>query len=449
MKNNIIDQRIQSRAMSGGTGSVDTQGTPFGCTCEGLFNSCADNAVLSLSLQGDVFLDWIGWQKTNVCLIKKEFIAYQRPSQYNGSDTAGAVSNPCADGNGFEFGRCDFTLTDFGRYRRVGPTRDMTMNEVRYCENSPRWRLDGEPISSEDEWDAHFIGEILLQDLRNAVVEGNNTSGGQFDGLERLVKTGYTNANGETCQLMDSIVINWNSNNTEGGAGITWNGNAVGATYDIIDVLLDVYRHIRQRISWSPTLAANRMQVGDMVLVLPWFAVKCILDKFTCWTVCPGAQYNETNLNTYEARAFRNSLLGGAFQAGKIYLDGFEIPLLPYDWGMINGGDSFDMYLLTNAIGGIRLINFQYLDLTGAVRGYPDSGYEATDGGRFLTWVDTDQTCVRRSVEVRPRLLMWAPWAQARIYNIMCAGPGPVISVDPGSSYLMEDSSGFYASTCS
>ena len=187
------------------------------------------------------------------------------------------------------------------------------------------------------EYDLRLLTEVMLQDLKEMVMTGNATSTGQFDGFQRLIKTGYTNSNGQRCELMDSIVIDWKSNDFNQGTGATRNGTAiVGASgFDLIDVLHAVFQQIRQRIAWAPALAAQNMGVGDMIIMAPQFILRCLLDAFTCWSVCPGKQYNEANLNTYEARNYRRSLDGGMFGNGRIYLDGMEIPLLAYDWGTI------------------------------------------------------------------------------------------------------------------
>jgi hypothetical protein len=400
--------------------------------CCGLFDMCADEDLVSLSLEGaDAFLDWMGWERTNICVIKKEFIAYMRPEQSGDDCTEGYLGDPCASPSGVEWGKCDFTLEDFGRIRRHGPTRDVTENDERYCERQPRYRLDGTVITDDREYDARVISEVMLQDLRRYVVIGNAMTAGLFDGLQRLVRNGYTNANGTACQLMDSIVINWNSNPMGGGAGITWNGGAIAATWNLVDVLLDAMRVIRQRISWCPTLSAQPLTVGDIVLVLPNFAINCLLDHYTCWRVCDGSQYNEVALQSYEARQFRDKLNGGKYGYGRIFLNQFEIPLIGYDWGLINGPTTFDMYLLTGAVGAVKIIQGQYLDMTPVPSAYSEVGYTASDGGRFLHWVERDGTCVQQHQEFRPRMLLWAPWAQVRFQNVVCGTPSGPLTPDP------------------
>ena len=429
-----------ARAQTGPSFSQSTLATIYGCC--GLFDLCGDADLMSLSLEGtSKLLDWIGWERTSLCKIIKNFITYTAPSgTAAGEPTSSVVSNPCASPETVEFGTCDFTLEDFGRLREAGPVRDITEVSERLCERQPMYRLDGTPITDDMEFDMRMALEVVLQDAKRLTVTGNHASGGQWDGLEQLVKTGYTDSHGHHCTSMDSNVIDWNANDLDGGAGITWNGAAVGATYDFVDVLLAAFRRSMQRIGWSPTLAAQTLNVGDVALVLPSAYVDCVLNFYTCWRVCPGEQYNENNLNSIEARRFRDSLMGGKFGAGKIYLHGFEIPLLPHDWGLIKGPTRFDAYLLFSNVGNVKVMQGQYLDLA-TVPAKSGGLYDVTDGGKFLTWLNTDQTCYERVIEFRPRMLSWAPFLQTRFQDLKCAQPGPILSPDPQESSSFPESS--------
>jgi len=70
-----------------------------------------------------------------------------------------------------------------------------------------------------------------------------------------------------------------------------------------------------------------------------------------------------------------------------------------------------------------------------------------TDGGRLLTWPVTDHTCVKQVVEMRPRILSWAPWAQARFEDVVCTGPAGPMSPDPEETSFFIESS-FVAAEC-
>lgn len=415
----------------------DTPATPYGCC--GLFDMCSDEDVLSLSLMGmDRFLDWLGWMPSTVCIVHRSFITWAGPEgTAAGTPSEGYLNNPCDDPNSFEYGICDWEIEDFGRLRRDAPTREAD-KPLTLCENEPRWRLDGTRVSTEYEWDALFIAEALAQDIQRYTITGNAATGGLYNGLQQIVTTGYTDTHGHTCTTMDSIVIDWNGNGMNGGAGITWNGNAVAATFNLIDVLRAVFRRIRTRIRYAKRL--NRpLRVGDIILVLPTDFTYCLLDAFTCWSVCEGAEFNEVNMDTYEARTFRNNLMGGTFGDGRIFLDSFEIPLLGYDWELINGPTTFDMYMLTGQIGNIKLLYYEYLDMRTSQT--LNGKLTPIETGRFLQWIESDHTCYTQNMEIKPRLICWAPWAQVRFQDITCDLVTDPISPDPTeTSFFPEDS---------
>lgn len=411
--------------------TVDTSPAPI-YGCELLFDICTDDALMSLSFEGTApFLDWIGWEATNVCNIKKSFINFVRADKSAGQKSAGWLADPCLDPNGYEVDYCDFTLTDFARLRRESPTRDITKDGLRYCEIQPRYRLDGSLITDQREYDFRLATEVLLQDLKPMIVDGNKNTAGQFDGLELLVKTGYTDSDGSSCPAMDSIVIDFNGNSLNGGNGMTWNGAAIASTYGFIDLLMAAFRRIRHRIRMAPALAAQRMLVGDVILLIPDDFAQCVLDAFTCWSVCE----DNDGTTTFESRTFRNNLMGGMFGAGRIFIDGFEIPIMPYDWSLINSGQTFDAYLLTGSVGNVKIIQGQFNDMTYSAGVRPDK-FAATDGGRLLNWAESRHTCEVQIAEMQPRLLMWAPWAQARIEDVVCDVPGGIISADPWNTYF-------------
>ena len=61
--------------------TLDTSATIGGCC--GLFDLCSDVDVLSLSMAAEPFIDWLGWEKSNVCEIRKNFITWVRASQHH------------------------------------------------------------------------------------------------------------------------------------------------------------------------------------------------------------------------------------------------------------------------------------------------------------------------------------------------------------------------------
>jgi len=424
--------------------------TIYGCC--GLFDLCSDQDLMSLSMEGqNKFLDWIGWEKSDVCLIKKNFISYVRPERTaQNARSTGYIQDPCGDSNGAEWGTVDFVLEHWGLLRRHGPERNATDVGKKYCEIQPRYRLDGTPIRDDAEFDMRITMEAMLQDLKVLLFSGNAGTPGQFDGINRLVKTGYTSSNGNIADILDSIIIDWNGNGFAGGAGITWNGKPVGSGYNFVDVLMAIIRRIKDRINMAPALSSQPLSVGDIIFVAPSHILRCLLDAYTCWSVCPGAVDAGiiVALQSFEARTFRNNLNGGMFGEGRIFIDGFEIPLTSYNWGLTDEvtGES-DAYILTGAVGNVKLISGQYADLSKVPASYPEANYSYTDGGKFLTWLEREKTCLYREVEFQPRLLMWAPWAQCRIQDIVCDTPGGILSANPWETSFFPQTS-FVSPVC-
>ena len=424
---------------------VSDMASPFGC-CN-FFDPCSDG-IFSLYYRGKLdLLDWMNFVPTDVCYRSVEFINYLRPEQSEGRDTPGYVADPCEPPYGVEFGSCKLTVENFGRYGRSGPTRDIWQPK-NYCKTSPRTYLDGSLVDNEPMWDRIFAMDQMLNDVRLALVTGNTATPGQFDGLQRWVRTGYD------CSALDSYVVDWNGNPMSGGAGITINGHAVAAGFDIVDFFLDLFRNIKERISWSPFLSNQEFRTGNVIIALPGFLARCLLDFYACWSVCPGAQYEEVIKNAKEIREFRMTLNGGMFGHGQISLDGTTIPLLQYDWGMINGPTRGDMYLLTGAIGTQRIWTGEFLDANIAAQYVRDIGggalssiYTSYDGGRVLGTGIGAYLCATQSLWMMLRLFCMAPWAQVRFMDVACHTPTGPLSPNPADTSYYPTSS-FYPAVC-
>ena len=413
--------------------TLSTLGSLTGCC--GLFMDQSDNALFSLTMTDEPFLAWMGWQPNDDCRQFVKLLSWTGPDKVQGVYTTGEKA-ACDDAAGVDFGTCEILLPDKGRLARKGPTRDLTENNRTLWKEQPVYTLNGQQIDDDLVWSSVLAGRVVYDDLKRMVITGNAATTGQFEGLERLINTGYVNVtNGVRCSAMDSIVVDWDDNDFS---------HKLNGTHNLIDYLISIVRRIRQKIAWSGN---GRVAPGDMVIMLPNHLRYCLLDAFTCWSVCPGGQYTEANLNTLEARAYRDTLNGGTYGDGQIYVDSTPIPIISYDWqavGQATDGFTGDIYVLTRNLGNgaVPIMRGQYIDMSKPANRFAEvSGgahYKATDGGRFLWYWKTDNECVQPTVVFRPNIWCSAPWAQARIQDVACRGPLAPMVPDMTSSYFAE-----------
>jgi len=411
--------------------TLSTMGSMYGCC--GLFTACGDNDLLSLSVEDEPFLDWLGWQANNECNQFVKLITYIWPSGTAAGSASAGTAGACDDPNGVEFGTCEILLPDKGRLKRAGPVRDLTENNRKVCDEYPVFTKDGQKINDELMWSLTLAGVTVKQDLKRMIVTGNAATTNQFSGLETLVNTGYVNAhNGQYCTSMDSQVINW------ANQPMSYQPNG---THNFVDYLIDTVRRIRQRAAWANM---GGISLGDQVIMLPTYLRDCLLDSFTCWSVCKDSDLDQ--LATLEARTFRNSLNGGTYGMGQITVDGVPVPIVTYDWQAMTQTAPYhvgDIYVLTKKIGNVPVLWGQYIDMSQPAAAFQEQAgyahYKALDGGKFLAYWKTDNECTQAVLTFRPNLYCSAPWAQARIYDVGCDRPLNPISPDPTATYYAEE----------
>jgi len=395
---------------------------------QSLFTPCGNRDLLSLALPTDKFLDWLSFRPNNEVNQIVSMISYIGPAGAAGGTAQSGAIAACAEAPGVEYGVCEILLPDKGRLARSGPVRDLTENNRRLCDSRPIFFKDGTRVTDELTWSALMAGAVVRQDLKRLLITGNPNLAGQFAGLQALVNTGYTDLrSNRRCYSMDSIVVDWNN------LPMTAKPNGV---HSFVDYLVDVVRRIRDRCANHGEIAP-----GDMVLMLPSYVRNELLDAFTVWRIKPD---DESVLDSYEARAFRDTLNGGLYGHGQIEVDGIPVPLISFDWGPISTSGPYfvgDVYVLTRQIGTLPILYGQFIDMNdpvAAFREHAGDKYRATDGGRFLVYWDTDGTCTKLTVLFRPNIYLAAPWAQARLQRIGVRRPLAPESPDPLSRYYAE-----------
>lgn len=412
--------------------------SPFGANS--FFSTCTED-IFSLSYSGRLgLLDLLNFRPTDEYTKEVEFLTSIRPDEPTpGTYSVGHVANACEAPNGIQYSGASLTKSGFGLYGRRSKTRTILQPEKR-CATSPRYRLDGKVIGSENEWDLITTMAVLLNDVRRAVISGNESTTGQFDGLEQWVANTYAN------DMLNSLVVDWNDKPmqvpTGGGEEIIVNGTTIPGPINIVDVLLEVNARINQRLSWGEATQGKTFSPGQKFLLMPTTAIRALLNFYTCWSTCTSSTVT-MQMDTLEAKDARKQLNGGLFGYGFIELDGEIIPILPYDWGLLSGTPAdprVDMYLLTTGIGDIRFWEGQFLSAETALKRYmadaPDSDFRSLDGGRVFVKRITDNLCRSLSVWMALRLFCYAPYAQARIQDIDVSPYLGHVSSDPISDFF-------------
>ena len=100
-----------------------------------------------------------------------------------------------------------------------------------------------------------------------------------------------------------------------------------------------------------------------------------------------------------------------------------------------------DIYMLVGLVGSVKTLMGEFDDMRPVPRDFPEADYFVTDGGRFLGWLDRDETCYTQTMEFRPRLVSWAPWTNARFQNVRCETPTGPLSPDPTATSFFPETS--------
>lgn len=399
----------------------------------GMWGYCGEDEVLSAYVDGSPFTDWLGWvgerhERNNV-----KILTHIAPEgREAGSVTSGVLADECDEPNSVEWGRCEIDLTK-GLLGRCGNEVAAVNIDYGYCEEQPIYRIDGTLITDDAEWQAALAAKVLAQDLEMQLVSGNRATTNQFDGVQRLVKTGYTDCRtGAVCPNVDSIVVNWASD------GLAGSNNGHGT---IINKISDILRRLKLRAKGHPQIDF----ANDVVIMLPTFLRDCLVDywaQYGGWLVTGQVQIDATVINENRARWIQ----GGKFGNGWVPVDGTPISFLCNDYLPVSagfaGGNLGDIYILTRAIGGIPVLYGVYQDFTKAGQSlaarFGGDRFKVTDGGRFIVYQKiTNETCFNTCILVRPGLKIKAPWLQARIYDVGCAVQFEPVSKRPDSDYFL------------
>lgn len=400
-----------------------------------IFDPCSNGDIFGLQVQTIGLMNWLGWRPNKFYRRHVDFIPWYGPQGLagTGSITSGAGA-PCEDPNGWEWANCGYDLCHKSWYHRSGDSLDPHTIVQERCETSPRYRLNGKQIMDDVEWQMNGLMGTLKQDLVHGIVHGSHVNAYEMDGINSLIKTGWTDGDDTPCSQVDSILVNWNNDNLDGAA------NGYGNFFDYLD---EVVTEIEYKSSGLGTITET-----DMILLTSRFMATCLLDSYACYTTCGVTDTNDVTDQALRAaqRAARFNLNGGplydgASAVGFIQLkSGRRLPIMvddSIDISKPNANYVTDVYLLTRRIGSLDVLYGEYLDMRvfeNRVKAqFPGGTFSARAdaAGRFVTKGKEDNWCVSLMMGTSPELYISAPWAQARIQKVGCFRNRQPLSGDP------------------
>jgi hypothetical protein len=388
-----------------------------------IFDPCAPGDIFGLQVQTIGFLSWVGWRPNRFYRRRVEFIPWYGPQGTAGvGEITSGAGAPCADPHGVEFGNCGYDLCHTSWYHRKGNSLDPHTIVQERCETSPRYRVNGVQISDDLEWQMNLIENVMQQDLAHDVVHGSHQNAFEMNGLESLIKTGWTDADDTPCSVVDSILVAWAHDDLDGLA------NGFGNFFDYLDEVVT-------EIEWKAQKLGPIME-NDMVLLTSRFMATCLLDAYACYTTCGVTALSDTTEQALRSqqRAERmklnaGPLYDGASAVGFIPLkSGRRVPIIVDDaieFNHPNANWCTDIYLLTRRIGSMDVFYGEYLDMrlwASKIQKYaPGSPLRSDAAGRYALTTKWDNFCLEQQMGHSPELYLSAPWAQVRFSDVCCS----------------------------
>jgi hypothetical protein len=394
-----------------------------------IFDPCTAGDIFGLQVATHGLMNWLGFRSNKFYRRRVDFITWWGPEgTYAETSNTGAVA-PCDDPDGWEYGTCGYELLHTSWYARAGEALDPHTIVQDRCETTPRYRLNGKQITDDVEWQANGIMNVLQQGIRRDLIHGNHANANEMNGLEQLIVTGYTDANSELCPMVDSILVDWASDDLDGDV------NGLGNFFDYLD---EVITEIEWRASAMGTIGEQ-----DMAIVTSRFMATCLLDAFACYTTCGVTSTGDITDQALRAnqRAARRELNGGPLYDGRNAVGYIHLK---------RSGDNYctDVYILSRKVGSIDVLYGEYLDLRvweSRVRKHDkDFRGRSDQGGRFAMKGKEDNFCTQLIIGTSPEIYLAAPWAQVRFSDVCCARERQPLTGDPFQKDYMPGGSNLY-----
>lgn len=412
-----------------------------------IFSPCSPGDVFGLQVQTHGLMNWLGWKPNKYYSKRIDFITYMGPAGTAEGSPASSAIGPCEDPPGWEYGSCGYNLIHKSWYGQSGQALDPHTIVQDRCETTPRYRVNGQIITDDVEWQVNGMMHVLNQSIRRDIIHGNHSNPNEMNGLENIIKTGHTDDEGHACPMVDSILVSWGSDDLDGAV------NGYGNFFNYLDEVIT-------EIEWRAS-AIGTIDETDMAIITSRFMATGLLDAYACYTTCGVTSTSDITDQALRAeqRNARRSLNGGPLYDGRVAVgyiplkSGRRIPIIVEDSLDISRGSATtycnDMYVLVRNIGTMEVLSGTYLDLRvweQKIAKNMDGFTGRTDAaGRFAMKSKEDNFCVQAIIGTSPELFLSAPWAQVRISDVCVSRNRKPLTGDPyQTEYLPGGPSGLY-----
>lgn len=281
------------------------------------------------------------------------------------------------------------------------------------------------------------LGVSFVRDFAKLFFTGNpanNTSGGgyqEFNGLERLINTGYTDMiTGLPCAAADSLVRNLT---TDFG---------LAKPEDDPQAFMAIIRDMYNNMQFIAEQAGLSMMQG--AFVMPRWMFDCLVRLWACAYLTDRCGNTTTQVwsTSTDWIQFRDSMLQNRY----LLIDGMAIPVIiddsqPYTVNLDGSFTGTLFYVPLTVLGGIPVLYQQYKpfnvsEINNAIRDFVGNGSQfkvsPSPNGAFLIVYKTPvNTCVQVMAITKRRMVLHTPYLAFRMDGVTCQRTVPYRGMFP------------------
>jgi hypothetical protein len=371
-----------------------------------------------------------------------------------GTNATNWCGNPPTVGQGkvaelnYEWGEF-YIKTNLNAVPTIGARRDRSDVARRFLNVSPEMRnplvpslayemKDTENTLAYENW---LVGVHLERVMGKVAVTGDPTQASnatelgfisEFNGLDNMIKTGYTDAKtGFTVKALDSVVQTFNTaiNGTLGG----------GDGRNLIQVVSDVVWSVKERTS---VYGLDGTIFGIVMRPEMW---RPFVDVYANQYPIYRSSTTESGISFNADLENINRLRLEMYQGQYLLVDGEPVPVF-FEEGIPRTAQAAtmftaDVYVVPLAWNGIPLTRFEYFDMDNAdLRNFVslagEGKFATLNNGMFLMSYRDTGMCLEYHYAAQMRLILEAPFLAARIDDIRYTARTQERLADPSDTFF-------------